>query len=473
MPENLLSVGLDVGTTTTQMIVSRLTVENRASGFAVPRMHIAEREILYQSPVHFTPLTDESHVDGAALRRLVDREYESAGIHREDVDTGAVIITGETSRKENARTAAENLADLAGDFVVTTAGPHLESILAAKGSGAAAFSRATDETVLHFDIGGGTSNWALIEAGKIVKTGCLNVGGRLVKFREDGRVYYVSPVLDGLTSLRVGDKLTREKGEAVAQILVQVLEMAAGLLEENVLLEKLVTQESRPLSEGAPKGRRGDVMQMRNDLPTPQSPAATAPLKGEPIIYSFSGGVADCIDREIPWEKYGDLGPLLGRAIRESRLCAGRYRLGEQTIRATVIGAGCHSTQLSGSTVYHRNIRFPVKNLTAVENPQMLRQLDTPGILSLELSHMPGYRELRELAEKIAAAVPEGSVYVAVNADVAKALGHLLELQLGEDRPILCLDGIGLRMGDYLDVGAPVGPALPVVVKTLIFGTPR
>ena len=109
MAEGLLSVGLDVGTTTTQLIVSRLEVENGAGGFAVPRMRIARREILYQSPVHFTPVLDESHVDGAAIRQIVSADYERAGIRRQDVDTGAVIITGETSRKENARAVVQAL----------------------------------------------------------------------------------------------------------------------------------------------------------------------------------------------------------------------------------------------------------------------------------------------------------------------------------------------------------------------------
>ena len=113
MADTLLSVGLDVGTTTTQMIVSRLTVENRATGFAVPEMEIASREILYKGNVHFTPLLDGKRVDKEGLKALVDREYALAGIKREQVDTGAVIITGETSRKENARTALEALSEYA------------------------------------------------------------------------------------------------------------------------------------------------------------------------------------------------------------------------------------------------------------------------------------------------------------------------------------------------------------------------
>ena len=204
MSERLLSVGLDVGTTSTQMIVSELEIENNASGFTVPEMVIADRKIRYKSKVHFTPLQDESHVDGEKIRQIVLREYAEAGIRREDVDTGAVIITGETSRKENAGTVLRALSVFAGDFVVATAGPDLESVLAAKGAGALAFSEETGKSVLHMDIGGGTSNLALIRDGKIVETGCLNVGGRLLKLDEHGTVTYVSPVLDGICGLKVG-----------------------------------------------------------------------------------------------------------------------------------------------------------------------------------------------------------------------------------------------------------------------------
>ena len=201
MSESLLSVGLDVGTTSTQMVVSRLLVENRASGFAVPEMEITQRQILYRSPVYFTPLLEGKLVDGAQIRRIVEEEYRKAGITREQVDTGAIIITGETSRKENARTVLAALSELAGDFVVATAGPDLESVLAAKGAGAVEYSARTGKTVLHMDIGGGTSNLALIRDGKVVQTGCFNVGGRLVTFSETGAVTYLSPVLLGLTSM--------------------------------------------------------------------------------------------------------------------------------------------------------------------------------------------------------------------------------------------------------------------------------
>ena len=151
MDETLLSVGLDVGTTSTQLIVSRLTISNLASSFAVPEMEIAGREILYRSPIHFTPLLEGNLVDGDKIRIIVEQEYKNAGISRQDVDTGAVIITGETSRRENAKAVLDALSEYAGDFVVATAGPALESVLAARGAGATAYSQQTGKRVFHME----------------------------------------------------------------------------------------------------------------------------------------------------------------------------------------------------------------------------------------------------------------------------------------------------------------------------------
>ena len=443
MSEKLLSVGLDVGTTSTQMVVSELEVENRAGSFAVPEMEIAGRRILYKSPIHFTPLLRGELVDVEALRKIVDEEYAQAGITKEAVDTGAVIITGETSRKENAAAVLGVLSDYAGEFVVATAGPDLESVLAAKGAGAVEYSEKTGKTVLHMDIGGGTSNLAWIEEGKITATSCLNVGGRLLKIEPDGHLSYVSPVLEGLFALKAGDHVNREAVLELAQVLVQTLEMAAGLREETALLEKLTTAEV--LEKGFPE---------RNAHP----------------VISFSGGVADCIGRDRQWLEFGDMGPELGRAIRESLLCRGAYVLGTETIRATVIGAGCHSTQLSGSTVFLQNVELPLKNLPVVESGAELAALDGPGILTLEGIRSPEYGQVAVLAEELAPAFRGRPALLALEEDMAKALGQQLVLRLGKNATVLCIDRVRLKAGDYLDVGAPVGPALPVVVKTLILG---
>ena len=435
---DLISLGLDVGTTSSQLLVSRLRIENRAGSFAVPQMEIREREILYKSPVHFTPLLEGDLVDAPKLRQMVDEELAKAGITREQVDTGAIIITGETSRKENARNVLEELSGYAGEFVVATAGPDLESVLAAKGAGAVEFSEQTGKRVLHMDIGGGTSNLALIENGKIVATTCLNVGGRLLKIDENGKIAYVSPVLKSLFSGTVGDYANREDVLKLCRLLVGALEASAGLRKWENWMSGLVTA-------GAER------MEPPRDA-----------------VISFSGGVADCIDRQQPWLAFGDMGPELGMAIRESWLCKGEYMLGAETIRATVIGAGCYSAQLSGSTVFYQNISFPLKNLPVAESVEALAAFDEPGVLALEGIQSPDYNQVAQLAEELAGKMRNTPVILAVQEDMAKALGQQLALRLGQDVPLLCLDRICLKAGDYLDVGAPVGPALPVVIKTLI-----
>ena len=440
MAEHLLSLGLDVGTTTTQLILSELTVENQASAFSVPEMQIAQRKILYQSPVHFTPLLAEQLVDGEGIRRIVTQEYENAGICRDQIHTGAVIITGETSRKENASAVLHALSDFAGDFVVATAGPDLESVLAAKGAGAVDFSEETGKTVLHMDIGGGTSNLALIESGRITATGCLNVGGRLLKFDQNGRIIYISPVLYGLFSGKIGEIPPDTQIDNLCQYLVSALEMVAGLRPKNALLDALWTAEA-----GSPWDH----------------------LPAECVI-SFSGGVADCIHHHPPAQAFGDIGPALGRAIRQSRLCQGAYRLGSQTIRATVIGAGSHAAQLSGSTVFYQNISFPLKNLPVVTDLSHMFRLDSPGVLAINTTDTINYETITRLADQLAAAWTDHPLLIASEVDMAKALGHALSLRLPKDRPILCIDRVQLRDGCYLDVGAPVASALPVVVKTLI-----
>ncbi len=458
MAESLLSVGLDVGTTTTQLIVSRLTLKNRASAFSVPQMHIEDREILYRSPVYFTPLLDKDRVDGQGVRDIVEAEYKKAGIQKAMVDTGAVIITGETSRKENARQVLAALTDLAGDFVAATAGPDLESVLAAQGSGAVAYSKETGKAVLHIDIGGGTSNFAWIQNGEIIKTGCMNVGGRLIKLSDTGQIIYLSPVLAGLTEQKPGEYPAPGQLAAVAEILTQGLEMGAGLRPATELLDKLWTKECgqnwRPMDTSAPTE----------------------------WTISFSGGVAECIRQDKHPGAFGDMGVELGQAIKNSRLCRGEYRVGDNAIRATVIGAGCHSAQLSGSTVFCRGVDLPLKNLPVAsisdreqEDPalagliqQKVKQADGSPVVLAMPGFSGGYDRVSALAERIAASAGEGPVIVCLEADLAKALGQRLGLLL-PGSPILCIDRVKLNTQSYLDVGRFAGPALPVVVKTLVW----
>ena len=274
------------------------------------------------------------------------------------------------------------------------------------------------------------------------------MGGRQLKFDPSGIVTYRSPVLEGLTDITLGSRPSEEEVMALARKLAAVLEMAASLREKDHTFSALTTKGTAPLE-----------------------------VNGDTVI-SFSGGVADCIAADKPWLTYGDLGPLLGRAIRESRLCQGVYRLGEETIRATVIGAGCHSAQLSGSTVFYQNADLPLKNLpvtqvgtTGQTDPEALRAAlagqEIPGVLAIPGWNAPSYGQVAQLADAIAAAV-NGPCRIALENDMAKALGIALRLRLGEEREILCLDRLRLPDHCYLDVGMPIGPALPVVIKTLV-----
>lgn len=470
MSETLLSVGIDIGTSTTQLILSRLTLANRANPFSVPRIAIEDREVLYRSGIHFTPLLSDTVIDAEGVRTIVAEEYRKSGFAPEQVDTGAVIITGETARKENAREVLSALSQFAGDFVVATAGPDLESILAARGAGADEYSREHHTDVLHFDIGGGTSNLALYSHGELAATGCLGVGGRLIKLDREGTVTYVSPVLKRgamwASPPTVGQKAAPEGLEPVIRSMVEALEQAAGLRPGRDRLDAFLTQGTRWEPRAVP-------------------------------VVSFSGGVADCIYAPPgDWKAYGDIGVLLGRAIAASPAFqgAGRFR-GEETIRATVVGAGSHSTELSGSTIYYRDIAFPLKNLPilkltgeeergdAAALAQCIRDklgwfADEGGLSPLALALRgegnPSYARVDELARGIAGGLEplraQGiAPVVLVEADQAKVLGQAMAQRV--EGPLLCLDSVGVDNGDYIDIGAPVagGAVLPVVIKTLVF----
>ena len=443
MTEHLLSVGIDIGTSTTQLIISRLTLVNRANPLSVPRIAIAQKEILYRSAIHFTPLLSDTVIDADGVREIVAEEYGRSGFEKGQISTGAVIITGETARKENAREVLSALSAFAGDFVVATAGPDLESILAARGAGVDEYSKENHTDVFHFDIGGGTSNLARYNHGALTHTDCLNIGGRLLKIDPDGRVCYVSPVLTG--AVAVGERVTPQTLAPLIDTLVDGLERAIPADVKNL---------------------------------------------------SFSGGVADCMwSPPENWLAYGDMGVLLGRAIRR-RFEEKGYTLlkGTETIRATVVGAGAHSTDISGSTIFYREMTFPLKNLPilklseAEERGDLGRAVeeklgwyaDEEGLTQIALGlrgeRSPSYGRVRELAAGIRRGLEPllragCTPIVVVECDMAKALGQALAHLV--EGPILCLDGVSVDNGDYIDIGAPIahGAVLPVVIKTLAFQT--
>lgn len=462
--ERLLSVGIDIGTSTTQCAFSALTLQNMASSFSIPRIQITEKTVLYRAPLRLTPLSSPDTIDTEALKAIVLKEYQAAGISPGDIRLGAVIITGETARKQNARNVAQALSKLAGEFVVATAGPALESILAGRGSGAAELSRSSGKAVLNLDIGGGTTNMALFVHGEPAANGCLDIGGRLIRFEPDAEtVLAFAPAMEKLArdvgvSLAHGRRLVPSDQDKLARRMAGVLEEAAGLRPRTALHDALTVDHSLPAE-------------------------CTADL------YTFSGGVADCVygggNPEVP---FYDLGEALGRAVAAS-LFFGENRVlrPAETQHATVIGAGAYSMAVSGSTIFHQGMTFPLPSLPAGKvlftdagqleglEERIAAQydmLDGECALCMDGLAAPSYQVLEEVAVRIARAMASRSPKVLIlRHDMAKALGQALSRIWGKDTPFLCIDGISLSYGDMVDIGAPLsgGRIVPVIVKTLAF----
>lgn len=471
----LLSVGIDVGTTTTQVIFARLTLEDTAGYFAVPHVSIVDREVVYRGPVEFTPLRSAWELDAQGIRALVEKAYRQAGFRPSQVETGAVIITGEAARKQNAAALLQALSDYAGDFVVSTAGPDLESTLAGKGSGAQSYSEKTGAAVVNLDIGGGTTNLVLFDAGTVCARGCLDLGGRLIRLDGEGRIASVSPSAARIAAalgidLAVGEPARVERLRPVCARMARLLEQELGLCPREALLDAVLTPQSTPFR--------------------PPRPIQAI---------CFSGGVADCIAGEAGnWFRYGDIGPLFAAEIRSSALTTAFQAVApRETIRATVIGAGSCAASVTGSTISQQDGVLPLKNVPVLKLSQaeqercyggdaraleekmrwFLEQSDS-GLLLLAMRgrQSPSYGEVEKLADCITWAVdrclaPGLPVLVALESDTAKALGQCLRRRQ-DGRAVVCIDGILTGENDYIDIGQPVfgGVAIPVVVKSLAVG---
>lgn len=470
--ETLLTVGIDLGTSTTQLVLSELTVENFASAFTVPRISISDKKVIYRSGIIFTPLLNQSEIDAEPIKAFVAEQYRQAGIHKQDIQMGAVIITGETARKSNANNVLRALSGYAGDFVVATAGPDLESIIAGKGAGAQTYSETKRKPVVNLDIGGGTTNLAVFKDGEVIDTACFDIGGRLIKLDQQQKITYIAPKIQeiinkkGLT-LHLGDQATEQNLLPIISELVAVLENSIGLGTQSPFYQLLVT--NHPLRKG-------------EELP----------------IVTFSGGVADCLNTtSTSLFKYGDIGLLLGKYLRKSLIFSEKEVLeSAETIRATVVGAGSHTAEISGSTIAYREQILPVKNipilklaqedetLTVTELGQRIQEKlnwhrieETPQIaLAIRGMSNPTFADIQRygqgIVEGLASLVAEQiPIIVMVDEDMAKALGHALSAHLPKDYPFICLDSVKVENGDYVDIGLPVaeGAVLPVIVKTLVF----
>lgn len=481
MSEFLLSVGIDLGTTTTQLIFSRLEVENTASAASIPRIQIVGKEIIYRSDIYFTPLLNRCIIDADKVREIVEKEYAKAGIRPADLSAGAVIITGETARKENSEAVLRTLSGLAGDFVVATAGSDLESIIAGRGAGTAAMSKKNfGRPLANLDIGGGTTNTAIFKDGDPVDTSCLDIGGRQIIL--DPNSLKMSYVAEKMKVLAGRLKLNLEEGRnatiddltklcrRLAEIMAQSLGLSEGPSED---LELFIT--AHPLRQ-------------------------TWPLSG----LTFSGGVADFIYKDYDPRQpfpYGDIGPLLGHCIRECQSFKKVELLEPQeTIRATVVGAGSNTMEISGSTIaISDHTVLPIKNIPILK----LTEDDEAGDYKYFASRLaekatwykeessdsyqqmavafkgvfnPSFEKVKYICNKVIEGLSDylrtnDLLVVVLDRDMAKSLGYALMNAL-PNKKIISLDTVKVENGDYIDIGSPLanGRVVPVVVKTLVFG---
>ena len=474
----ILSVGIDVGTSTTQVVFSKLQMDNAGGYFSVPRVAIVDKEVIYKSEVYMTPLKTDVLIDTDALRDIVAAEFRKAGYRPEDTDSGAVIITGESARKENSDAVLKSLSDFAGDFVVSAAGPDMESLIAGKGSGAWQYSMDHHCRVANLDIGGGTTNVVLFEDGETLARGCLDIGGRLICMNPQGIITKVSPAAAVMAqaagvAVSVGDRCDELKLTAVTRQMAAALNAYLGVGTKDI--DAILRQIKTPGS---------------SDFPVPEKVQAVF----------FSGGVADLIYHESAdtWA-YGDIGVLLGRAIRESRLFTDFQKMEPgETIRATVVGAGTYTTTISGSTITYSDDIFPLKNIPVIKLDEELQEACFAGetepvirriqwvlgqndeehfILAMPGKRNPGYMEMKRAAASIRQIMdrvqpPGEPILLVIESDIAKAMGQMIRQQPDLKRQVVAIDSIHVEDGEYVDMGKPMmnGMVIPVVVKTLIFG---
>lgn len=473
----LNSVGIDIGSSTSHLIFSRLTL--RRQGVALSsRFVVINREIIHESPILLTPYVDKTTIDTNRLGDFIHEAYRNAGLTPEDIDTGAIIVTGEATKKKNAEAIAALFSAEAGKFVCATAGHNLEAILAAYGSGAVhmTYHEGGDFTVMNVDVGGGTSKIAIVQGGKVVDTCAVEVGARLVAMDEAGVINRLEDTalkfakMAGI-NLALGGTMSDDDKDKFSKALCDSL---------------FAVMERGPLSP-----------QVEGLLLTPNL-EFSAPIHA----VMFSGGVSEFI---YGYEKrnLGDLGGHFGKKVRAraNQLGGGNIPLrpADVRIRATVIGASQYTVQVSGNTIYlsHPEL-LPLRNLQVV-TPQFdqteaitageikgaveraLQRFDAQDTeravaLAIRWELGPAYPLIRTLAEGVVGAmkghVDDGQPLVLVfDADIAKLMGNIIERELIPGAGIISIDGIDLKDFDFVDIGQelPDAKAVPVVIKSLIF----
>jgi ethanolamine utilization protein EutA len=475
----LRTVGIDIGSSTSHLLFARVLFQ-RQGHRASDQFAVVSRTIEWRSPVLLTPFLPDGSIDAAALLSFVRECYQDAGLTREEIDTGAVILTGEAVRRKNAALIDELFASESGKFVCATAGHRLESVLAAYGSGAVGRSAARNTCALHVDIGGGTTKLALIDRGEIIGVSAVAVGGRLIArdaagawTRVDDAARLVAAELGlGTTPRALADERTRAR----------IASRLATLVVDEIV--------------AAPAGPTGRALRLTEPLPRTAAPQ----------YVTFSGGVAEYFGRgDVP--DYGDIARSLAAEVA-SQLAARTaipVEPADQLIRATVIGASQFSAQVSGKTTHlgARNA-LPVRNIPVVRLGRPVPEhvdagaiaagfrdaarrrdadLSRPVALSFSWSGHASYQRLAAMARAIAAVAgsqaghqPGNALLVlVVDADIAQSLGAILAEETALGRPLIALDGLELLELDFIDVGEYLSPpgVVPVVIKSLLFASPE
>jgi ethanolamine utilization protein EutA len=466
----VLSVGVDIGSSTSHLVFSRIVLERLDSRYIV-----TERESFYQSDILLTPYSVEDTIDADALGAFIERQYKDAKVDPDEIDSGALILTGVAVRRRNARRIGELFARQAGRMVAVSAGDSLESVMAAYGSGAAARSIRNGAPVLNVDVGGGTTKIAVCAEGKVIDVTALDVGARLVVVDEARRIVRLE-----------------EAGRRFASALGLKLESNAALTEQHAraLAASMADSLFEAMRGGSP--RVGGTELLRLD-----------PLnfRGEISDVSFSGGVSEYIYGGEA-KSYGDLGPQLAIELRARLENGPRLARPDARIRATVIGASQYTMQVSGSTIFVSPLNtLPLRDVPviapalplgedkidsaaiAVAIKSALKRLDLdsgdgPVAVFVPWRGSATFHRLDDfckgIAEGLETILARGHPIVLVgDGDVGGLIGiHYCE-EMKTDNPIVSIDGLELKQFDYIDIGTilDTSGAVPVVIKSLVFPT--
>jgi ethanolamine utilization protein EutA len=467
----VLSVGVDIGSSTSHLVFSRIMLERLDSRYVV-----TERESFYQSDILLTPYAATDEIDAEALGAFIAQQYKDAKIDPDEIDTGALILTGVAVRRRNARKIGELFAREAGKMVAVSAGDSLETVMAAYGSGAAARSIRNAAPVMNIDVGGGTAKIAVCADGKVSDVTAVDVGARLIVLDEMRRIVRLE---------EAGRHFGAELGLKLEPGVV------VGEAEARALAARMADKLFEAIRGGAPQA--GGAALLRLD------PLA---FRGTPSDVSFSGGVSEYIYGGEA-KAFGDLGPELAAELR-TRLRDWGVALArpEARIRATVIGASQYTMQVSGSTIFVWPMEtLPLRNVPVIA-PALpldaetidaaavaaairaaLKRLDLadgerPVALFVPWRGSATFRRLDDFCKGVAdgmAAVLAHShpIVLAGDGDVGGLIGiHYCE-EMKFNTPIVSIDGLELKEFDYIDIGAilDTSGAVPVVIKSLIFPT--